>query len=143
MYPVDKLDTVESFIDFNKNNCLIVYENSHFIALFIDMQDRKANAFIDSTARQPIAYGAELEQFMQYFMPTYASLSFRVQSQSSDVCAAYVVYFLHQLAEGKKLKQAMKLFQANQYKQNDAAVLTWMRKNFPRGSINDLLSDLK
>ena len=143
LYPIDKLDTVESFIDFNKINCLIVYANSHFFALFIDMQHKKANAFIDSMARQPKTYGLELEEFMQYFMTKYASVPFRVQSQSSDICAAYCVYFLHQMADGKPLKEAMKLFLPNQYKQNDAMVLGWMKKNFSRSNVNDLFSDLR
>ena len=65
LYPVDKLDIAESFIDFNKINCLIAYDNGHFVALFIDMQDKKKDAFIDSSGRLPVAYGAELEEFVR------------------------------------------------------------------------------
>ena len=143
LYPSDMLDTAADYIDYNKKNCFIIHSNGHFTAIFIDMQNKKLLSFCDSMAKQPKTYGEEVVEFIDYSMSKYSEVPFRLQSYSSDLCGVYVVFMLRKLCEDIPLKQAVKMFEPNQYKTNDKIVLSWMKHNYDASLLNDLLSDLK
>ena len=111
-------------------NIIIIHVNQHYIGLYISPYN-DGSVFVDSINNAIKSYSKLLDEFVLFYSPRIRSLPFRVQSQQSELCAAYVLYFMHNLADNKKLQQTCDVFKSGDYRANDVKLRSWFRAKFP------------
>ena len=109
----------------------IIYENSHF-SLFITQE---ISYFIDPLGQHDLKH------------VNCVKLPWPVQSYSSGLCGAYVIYFADKLCQGYSLENAMNMFSRRRFISYDIRVLKYLETELDI-HINDfvgngLLSSIK
>lgn len=132
-FTLDQLDNgeLDDLVDMNTKNIFVLNKNQHYFGIFASNYNSRS-AFIDSVRVYPAGYNdEELDGFLQTFCTDdYDTLPFRVQSPHSDLCAAYTVYFFHQLCNQLTLEAACKPFRPSLYNQNDKLLMEWYADTF-------------
>ena len=137
-YTSDKLHLAKSFIDYNKPNVICCFTASsqekygHWLLIYVTASNV---LFVDSFAKEPGFYGQDIAGFVNSLGP-YNLSPFRLQSNDTVVCGAYVCYIVHYLVLGNSLGSIYAKFNNGNYLHNDMNVLKWLYNNF--GFIMDL-----
>ena len=137
------LETVETMLNLNSKNCIIMAFGMHFIGLFIDQNNKGQSAIIDPAAADLIQYNEDLPNFMEQFAPKYQQLPFRVQTTEGELCGLYLCYFFHELCLNRSMSSAMKLFKEGDLRENDAKLIKWVKSTFPRSVVHNLFARVK
>lgn len=131
-YSSDKLHLAKSFIDYNKPNVICCNTASshekwgHWLLIYVSAGEV---LFVDSFAKTPSFYGEDIGHFVDQ-LGVYKTSPFRLQSELSVVCGAYVCYFAHYLVKGYSLNAVYNNFSPKTYINNDISILKWLRVNY-------------
>ena len=137
VYSINVLDDIEPYLDLNNKNCIIIHVDNHYVGVYLETHENRS-AFIDSVRNTADSYSEDLQAFIDYYAPHYDTLPFRVQGSKSNFCAAYIIYFFHQLCGEKSLNESSDLFVAGKFRDNDRELVSWFRQHFTRSDIQDL-----
>ena len=133
---VFSLDTVPdsiSMIDPNKPNFLIfntepsTKPGAHWVGAFIDLQSDIV--FIDSYDQSPHYYDLE-DFFLEATGGDYITIGKKLQSDFTNVCAIYVLFFGHYLSKGYDLKKIIDLIPDHTNVLKDRHMVEWFNKNY-------------
>ena len=137
VYSINVLDDIEPNLDLNSKNCIVIHSEHHFVGIYFETQENRS-AFIDSVKNTADSYTQDLQAFVDYYAPHYNTVPFRVQGSSSNYCAAYVIYYFHQLCDNMSISEASVLFSAGKFRENDREVISWFKQHFSKTSITGL-----
>ena len=122
-----------SMIDLNKENYFVFNTDtkdkpgSHWVGAVIDIN--KKSVFIDSYGKSPNYYDME-EFFDQACDGDFISIDKQLQSNFTNVCGLYVIYFLHFIAKGTSLTEILKTIPKMSKVLVDRYMLEWFVKNY-------------
>lgn len=129
LYSVSQIVNVESLLDLNKMNIVCLHSNNHYYGVFLSPTDNKS-VFVDSVRLQPHNYSTDLVEFLDYYCNRYKQLPFRVQGSQSNLCALYLIYFMHMLSSGASLDECCSIFKPFRFHYNDSILQNWFTKTF-------------
>lgn len=126
IFPIDRLPIVNKF-----PTCLIInnqssyQEGEHWIAIYFDKH--KNASFFDSFAKSPSYYG--LKSYLKKFSNNVQINKKRIQSNFSNYCGLYCVFFLIYKLKGRSMFYFQNLFKNNPNK-NDKMFNKWINRYY-------------
>ena len=100
----------------------------HWISFFI--RDNNVVECFDSYGQNPGVYNGLFKAWIQRHSKAVLSEQ-RIQSDHSNVCGLYAVYFLHQRLLGKTMDQILDTFNISDMEANDKYILNLFTRAYP------------
>jgi hypothetical protein len=126
-----------------ENNFYIIFNNQtsnqpgmHWLALY-KAQDSEEIEFFDSFAMPVWFYGDQLLNFCQSKAKSLKYSIHQYQSNLSDACGKYCVYFLSRRYSGESFNEILNSFSMYDLRHNDNIVETYINDNFKFPSFSD------
>ena len=93
---------------------------THWCAIFI--RDDKYGEFFDSYGKGPGYYNSYFSIFLRENTTSFAFNEKRIQSNQSNVCGLYCLFYLHQRFKGLSLIKVNQMFSATNFELNDSFI---------------------
>lgn len=113
----------------------------HWIAFFI--KDDYVIECFDSYGQNPVAYNRLFTSWIRRHAKTVLVSEQRLQSDYSNVCGLYAVYFLHQRLLGEGMDQILDTFDKSDTEENDNYILNLFSRVYPNCVHNELAYNQK
>ena len=98
--------------------------------ILVHVANEREIEYFDSFGRSPEQTSPLVEAFIrEKLKPQKISINNRqIQSPSSCVCGAYIIFVAHYMKKGYALNQIVSWFSTQNFALNDRSVYNWMRK---------------
>ena len=129
VFPSDKLpQTIDKYpCGLVANTDPSTKSGKHWVSIYLS-SPRKGSWF-DSYGKSPESYGAAFTGFLEKHYDDWDFNNRKLQSDCSDVCGQYCIFFLSHKARGYSMNKIVQLF-GNDTVLNDSKVLWFVKTHF-------------
>lgn len=133
LYSIDNLYLVESVLDLNSNNLVLINKSDQYYIVFFSTQNPNINTYVDTLAQKPQQVSTELKNFIDFYAVDHTELKLPVRTKNQS-SALFAIYFAHNLCAGKNLEEISKNFSHINLRENYSLVKDWFERKFKRQS---------